>query len=279
MSTYKTEGIIIKREYFGEASLALDVYTRKYGKIRAVARSARKSGGKLKGHLELFLNVEIMLARGRNIDTIASSITAENFSRVRSDLKLSSTAYLMVELADKFTAEGHRDEKIFWLLEKALGFLNRLPASNIVETRQRLVSTAMTVLLFQIHLLDLTGFSPELNKCVVCGKAIKPNKNYFSVLKGGIISEECFNENKNGCPISVEVIKLLRLFQLKKNNLNTEEYQNEIDRDFEIIKKLRINNELVSVAVFLMNEFMEFSIGSKIKGIEFFKEMSIMKER
>ena len=106
MSTYKTEGIIIKREYFGEASLALDVYTREYGKMRAVARSARKAGGKLKGHLELFLNVEMMLARGRNIDTIASSVTAENFPRVRSDLKLSSAAYLMIELADKFTADG-----------------------------------------------------------------------------------------------------------------------------------------------------------------------------
>ena len=135
------------------------------------------------------------------------------------------------------------------------------------------------VLLFQIHLLDLTGFSPELNKCVVCGKGIKPNKNYFSVSKGGIVGGECFVKNRNEYPASVEMIKLLRLFQLKKNNLNAEEYQNELDRDFRIIEKLRIDNELINSGVFLMNEFMEFSVGSKIKGIEFFREMGIMEGR
>jgi len=61
MSTYKTEGIIIKRNNFLEASLILDIYTKDYGKVEAVARSARKVKGKLKGHLELFLDTELIL--------------------------------------------------------------------------------------------------------------------------------------------------------------------------------------------------------------------------
>ena len=250
----------------------IGAYTKEYGKLKAVAKSARKSGGKLKGHLELFLDTELMLASGKNIDTIASSLTVESFSRIRSDLKLSSAAYLMIELTDKFTAEGHRDERIFWLLKKTLVFLD-----NLVETRHCLVSTV--VLLFQIQLLNLTGFAPELNKCVICGKAIEPGKNYFSISRGGIIGEECFAKDGNARPISVEMIKLLRLFQLKKNNLDAEEYQNELSRHLEIIKKLRVNDKPVKGSIFLTNEFMEFSIDEKIKGIEFFKEMGIMEER
>jgi len=277
MSTYKTEGIIIKRENFGEASLMMGAYTKEYGKIRAVARSARKKKGKLKGHLELFLDTEMMLIHGRNIDTIAGSITAENFSRIRSNLKLSSAAYLMIELADKFITEGYRDERIFWLLKKTLGFLDGL-AVPIAETGHCFVSMATAVLLFQIHLLNLTGFSPELNRCVVCGKTIKPRKNYFSVLKGGIVGEECFNKERNMRLISVEMIKLLRLFQLGKNNFDVRAYQNKINRDFQIIKKLRVDKEVVEKCAFLMNEFIEFSIEEKVRGIEFFREMSIMKE-
>ncbi len=253
----------------------MGIYTREYGKIRAVARSARKKKGKLKGHLELFLDVELMLVHGRNIDTIASSLTVKNFSRIRSNLKLLPAAYLMIELADKFTAEGHRDERIFWLLEKTLGFLN--DSVPIVGTG--LNPVPIIVLLFQIHLLNLTGFTPELNKCVVCGKPIKPNKNYFSVSRGGIVGEECFVKNRDTRPISVEMIKLLRLFQLGKNNFNDEEYQNKINCHFEIIKKLRVDKEVVEKCIFLMNEFIEFSIDGKIKGIEFFIEMGIMKER
>ncbi len=261
----------------------MGVYTREYGKLRVVARSARKKEGKLKGHLELFLDTEMMLARGKNIDTIASSLTVESFSGIKSDLTLLPAAYLMIELVDKLTVEKSQDERIFCLLEGALGFLDKSPTpnpsqeGNIVGTGLKPVPTI--VLLFQIHLLGLTGFAPELNKCVVCGKPVKPNKNYFSVSGGGIVGEECFIKNRDARPISVEMIKLLRLFQLEKNNFNAEEYQNKINCHFEIIKKLRVDKEVVEKCIFLMNEFIEFSIDGKIKGIEFFREMGIMEER
>ena len=264
----------------------MGVYTKEYGKIRAVARSARKAKGKLKGHLELFLDTELMLAQGKNIDTIASSLAVESFSGIKSDLKLLSAAYLIIELADKFTDEEHRDERIFWLLEKSLVFLNDLAEKhtpnpslegNSVGTGFKPVPT--TVLLFQIHLLNLAGFSPELNKCVICGKPIKPNKNYFSVLRGGIIGEECFAEDRSARPISVEMIKLLRLFQLGKEDFDVGKYKNKISRHLQTAGKLKIAGELVEGCIFLMNDFMEFSAERKVKGIEFFKKIGIIEKR
>ncbi len=285
MSTYKIEGIIIKREDFGEASLVLNIYTKEYGKLRVVARSAKKAKGKLKGHLELFLDVEMILAYGKNIDTITSSVTNENFSNLRNNLEFSFGAYYIVELVDKMTTEEHRDERIFYLLKKVFLFLDKLAS---VETRHCLVSVEyyLTILLFQIHLLSLAGFSPELNKCVVCGKPIKSGKNYFNFFKGGVVGSECVSRPDTKCPIghlvndvliSDNTIKLLRLFQF--NSGDAKEYNLHLNKNFKIIDKLKVDEKLVLNAIFLMNKFIEFNIDKKIKGIEFFLEFRYNKRK
>lgn len=271
MSTYKTEGIIIRRNNFLEASLILDIYTRDYGKIEAVARSARKAKGKLKGHLELFLDTDLVLAYGKNIDTITSSVTVESFLNLRNNLELSFGAYYILELVDKMTAEGHRDEKVFNLLRRALLFLD-------VGTRQCLVSTmaAKTVLFFQINLLDLTGFSPELNKCIFCRKEIKSGNNHFSFSMGGVVGSRCSlqketKKDNSKVPIDDDAIKLFRLFQF--NGGDVKEYNLHLNKCFEIIKKLKIDEKLVLNSVFLMNRFIEFNIERKIEGVDFLKEV------
>jgi len=266
MPTYKTEGIIIKRNNFLESSLILDIYTKDYGKVEAVARSARKAKGKLKGHLELFLWTELILAHGKSIDTITSSLTIESFSNLRNNLKLSYGAYYILELVNKMTVEEYQDERIFDLLKKLLLFLNEL-ATHGVETRHCLVSTTV-VLLFQINLLDLTGFSPELNNCVFCGKPIKPNKNRFSFSMGGVIGKECVAKDTNSVPVNNNAIKLLRLLQFRGGD--AKEYNEHLDRCFKIIRKLKTDQKLVSDSVFLMNKFIEFNAERKIEGFDFF---------
>ncbi|MCK5123022.1 MAG: DNA repair protein RecO [Candidatus Pacebacteria bacterium] len=275
MSTYKTEGIIIKRNNFLEASLILDIWTKDYGKVEAVARSARKAKGKLKGHLELFLDTELILAHGKNIDTITSSLTINSFSNLRNNLEFSFGGYYILELVDRMTIEGHQDERVFCLLKEVLLFLD-------VGTRQCLVPTAiaMTTLLFQINLLNLTGFSPELNKCVLCGKPIKAGKNHFSFSMGGIVGQECILQKEAERPIgrsasraliSDNAIKLLRLFQFKGGDLR--EYNSHLNKCFEIIGKLKVEEKLVLDSVFLMNRFIEFNVERKIKGVDFLRGM------
>jgi len=294
MSTYKTEGIIIKRSNFLESSLLLHIYTKNYGKVEAVARSARKAKGKLKGHLELFLDTELILAYGRNIDTITSSLTMESFSNLRNSLEISFGAYYILELVDKMTIEEHKDERIFCLLKEVLLFLDgmaieelslqgvsqddaaipKLSSLRIVtglpwSLRLPRNDINILILFFQINLLNLTGFSPELNKCIFCGKSIKSGKNYFSFSMGGIIGQECFFKNPNAVLIDDNTIKLLRLFQFKGQYIN--KFNKHLDKCFEIIKKLKVEKKLVLSSIFLINRFIEFNIERKIKGVDFLR--------
>ncbi|MCK4525636.1 MAG: DNA repair protein RecO, partial [Candidatus Andersenbacteria bacterium] len=278
---------------FLEASLILNVYTRDYGKVEAVARSARKVKGKLKGHLELFLDTELILAHGKNIDTITSSFTINSFSNLRNNLEVSYGAYYILELVDRMTVEKHQDERIFYLLKRVLLFLDNVAnkelslrgaerRSNPVTTREEFshgiaVSPCGTprndinclILFFQINLLNLTGFLPELNKCVFCGKPIKSGGNYFNFSMGGVAESECASKDIKSILISDNAIKLFRLFQFKSNDVK--EYNLHLKKSFEIIKKLKADRKLVLNSVFLMNKFIEFNIERKIKGVDFLK--------
>ncbi|MCK4800306.1 DNA repair protein RecO [Candidatus Parcubacteria bacterium] len=267
MSTYKTEGIIIKRNNFLEASLILDIYTKNYGKVEAVARSARKAKGKLKGHLELFLDTDLILAYGKSIDTIINSFTIKSFSNLRNNLELSFSVYYLLELIDKMTVEEYRDERIFYLLKKSLLFLDGLASDQVNDGN-------CLILLFQINLLDLTGFSPELNKCVFCRKPIKSRNNYFSFSMGGVVGNECSSQKeikKDDLDISIsdDAIKLLRLFQFKGGDVK--EYNSHLSKCFEIIKRLKVDKKLILNSVFLMNRFIESNAERKIEGVDFLR--------
>lgn len=267
MSTYKTEGIIIKRANFLESSLILDIYTKDFGKIEAVARSARKAKGKLKGHLELFLDTDLILACGKNIDIITNSFTNINCLDLRNNLEFSFGAYYISELVDKMTIAGHRDEQVFYLLKKTLLFFNELASSELKENVR--LEYCLAILFFQISILNINGFSPELNKCVFCSKLIKSSGNYFSFFMGGIVGNECFSKDIKKVSINDNLVKLLRIFKFKGGKI--EEFKKYLKKYFSIMQKIKVDEDLVLTSIFLMNNFIEFNIDRKIKSVDFLR--------
>lgn len=121
---YKTEGIIIGRFNSNEWDRILVVYTKEYGKILVKAKSLRKKESKLKETSELFNHVHLMLAKGKNIDTVAGAIILDGFPVLRTHLPSLAAAYYISELIDKLMVAPEKDERIWDLICKAFYFLN-----------------------------------------------------------------------------------------------------------------------------------------------------------
>src|SRR5512136_681352 len=153
---YQTEAIIIRKIKLGEADRILTLYTPDYGKIEAVAKGVRRPKSKLAGHLELLTYSQLRLARGRNLDTITGSQTIESFMPLKDDLRLSSYGLYAAELINQFTVAHAENSALFELFLEAL---NRLSRSQNPE---------LTLRYFELHLLELSGFRPQLQECVVC---------------------------------------------------------------------------------------------------------------
>lgn len=196
MATYKTKGIILKRTNLGEADRILTIYTDRYGKVKAIAKGVRKTLSKLAGHLEPFCLVNLSIAEGRNLDIVTDAEIVKCFIKLRNRLKTTNIAYYLAEIIDKMTAENEAHPEIFELLEEVL--------ENLDNGQNKLL-----LAYFEMNFLAESGFKPELEKCLICGKKVTPSENYFSYYEGGLICGGCRNGDLE---ISDKAIKVLRLF-------------------------------------------------------------------
>lgn len=143
--TYKTEGIVLKRKNFGEADKLLTVYTKHYGKIRAIAKGIRKTTSRKAGSLELFNHCILFLAKGRNLDIITETQTVNSFRLWRKNLTKVGVAYYFCELVDKLTPDGQSNRQVFELLKEYLEGISTAELSAFSRS-------------FEEHLLNELGF-------------------------------------------------------------------------------------------------------------------------
>ena len=66
---------------------------------------------------------------------------------------------------------------------------------------------------FELHLLGVAGFQPELFYCLYCSDELQPVTNYLSISEGGIYCPRCGEARKGTEPLDVGVLKVLRYLQ------------------------------------------------------------------
>jgi DNA repair protein RecO (recombination protein O) len=131
--TYKTEGIILKRNNYGEADKLLTIFTKQYGKIRVIAKGVRKLSSRKAGSLELFNHSIVFLVKGKGLDLVTEAQNIDLFKKWRKDLEKVSTAYYFCELVDKLTPDNQSHPAVFELLRQNFLKLEVLPGSRLIR--------------------------------------------------------------------------------------------------------------------------------------------------
>ena len=198
--SYRTEALVLKSVPVGEAGLIVTLYSRDAGKLRAVVRGARKPTSKMVGHLEPLNRVELALASARpgGIDTVTQAQMLEGFATLKADLDALSKSIYLAELVDGFGAEGSPNRGLYSLLVDTLRFLSASPGVELV------------LRYFELHLLERSGFMPELYRCVECRAELLPGEHLFSPELGGTLCLRCTPSDARIMPLSVQTLKVLR---------------------------------------------------------------------
>ncbi|NLE83873.1 MAG: DNA repair protein RecO [Chloroflexi bacterium] len=199
--SYRAQAMVIRHREFGEADRILTLYTLEKGKLQAIAKGVRKLKSRKAGHLEPFTQVSLQLAKGRNLEVVTQVETIRNFANIRENLKLTAQAAYVLELLDRFTYEEGE---------------NRLLYNLVVETLARLdsgISPALAVHYYEVHLMDILGFRPQLQECVVCGAAIQPENQYFSAKLGGVVCPRSLSGDPSAWAVSTNALRYLRFLQ------------------------------------------------------------------
>jgi len=199
---YRTDAIILRRSDFGEADRLLTVFSPEHGKLRLLAKGVRKTTSRKAGHVELFMLTNMLVAHGRTWDIVSQAEIVEAYRNLREDLDKTSHAYYLAELVDRFTQEHDPNVPLYELLALTLAHLGHADDPFVV------------LRYFEMHLLGLTGFQPQLHFCVVCQEPLEPvENNYFHAADGGILCPKHGQTRPNAEIIPLPVLKVLRFLQ------------------------------------------------------------------
>lgn len=198
---FRTEAVILRRLDLGEADRLVIAYSPDRGKLRLVAKGARRPGSRKAGHLEPFTRAMLLIARGRELDIISQAEAIDLYPSLRTDLERVGEASYVVELVDRFTFEEGGSRAAYRLM---------------VETLERLAEgrPAGTVLrYYELRLLELMGYRPEFFRCVQCGSEVRPEAQFFAPVLGGVVCSRCGEGLATARPLSLDALKVLRHYQ------------------------------------------------------------------
>ena len=196
---YKTEAIVLRYRDMGEADRLVTIHTPFMGKFTAIAKGVRRTKSRLAGHVEPLSYSSMMLAKGQNLDIITQSQTIESFLPLRQDLWRTTCGLYAAELVERFTPEHAEHYAVFRLL---LDTLHRLAEEDKNE---------LVLRYFEVQLLGILGYRPELYRCVKCRAALQPVVNYFGAGEGGALCPQCAEPWAKR--LSVSALKVLRHLQ------------------------------------------------------------------
>ena len=176
MALRESEAIVLRSYPLREADLLVTFFTRVEGKIRGVARSAKKSKRRFGGALEPLTYVRAFydvrerqeLARLDSCEVLESPMASEvSYARA---VALGHIA----ELLDELLPDHEANDAIFRL---TLSVLHALTGPEVW----------MPITYFELWLTRLVGFLPELTECTVCGRSLNGSRAYFHALADGLM--------------------------------------------------------------------------------------------
>jgi DNA repair protein RecO (recombination protein O) len=243
---FRTQAIILKRRDLGEADRLLTVLTPRHGKIEVIAKGARKATSTKTGHVELFTRADMLIHKGRELGIAVQAEMVESFLGLREDLKRGAYANYTVELLDRFTGitEDEDASELFSLLNETLERL-------AVDDDPRLV-----VRYYEMRMLDLVGYRPELLECVVERDPVLPEDQFFSFAQGGVVCKQHAHMSSTIVPVSVLTLKLMRHMQRSS---------------YRQVKSLQVSPELHRDVERVMLGYITFILERKLQSVEFLR--------
>lgn len=157
----------------------MTILTRHHGKVDAVAKGVRKTSSRFGARLEPFTRVDVLLYRGRNLDTVTEVVSLAAYgSSFVGDYDAYTAACAMVELADDLSEYGEPDESHYLLLVSALASLARR------EHDAQLIMDS-----YILRALRLSGWEMSVSECANCGRS--DDLVAFSERAGGVLCSQC----------------------------------------------------------------------------------------
>jgi len=203
MPLYKTPAIVLRSTPYGESDQIVTLYTLDFGKIKGIAKGAKRSRKRFANTLGIcsYIQVTFFEKETRDLVRLDHSDLIRPFTSLREDITKLAWASYFIELVNELTGERIKNKALFRLL---VFFLNLIDRGMLGEEIQRI---------FEVRLLSHLGYQPHLDRCTRCQKRLSGEKFFFGIREGGVLCLSCAANLPGLVPISLGTIKTLQLAQ------------------------------------------------------------------
>ncbi len=191
---FHDDAVVLRTYKSGEADRVVVAWTRTHGKVRAIAKGARKTSSSLAGTLEVlaWVRASFVTTRGE-LFVVRHARHLARLTTLRGEYERINAGYAVVEVLDALPSEGVSDEALYELTVRVLAALDD------VRYDPTLVPAS-----FYLRLLAHDGSAPVLDGCVNCGR--EEPLVAFDAHVGGVLCDRC----RSGQPLSAPALALLR---------------------------------------------------------------------
>ena len=196
MALGKSLAVVIGSFALGESDRAVTFFSRDFGKVRGVAKAARRPRSRFTGALELFtVGQLVFFDTGRSdLVRIDHFDVLHPLARLREDLDRIGHAAWMIESVGRLTADRDPHVGLYALLVRSLRSMERGAAGRVAVC-------------FVTRFVEAVGHRPRLDGCVECGR--RPPFPRARLGDGGLVCDACARGLPGLVPISPAAIAAL----------------------------------------------------------------------
>ncbi len=175
MRNYSGLSVILGHKNWGEFDKIVFLYEEELGKMKAIAKGARKITSKFTGHLESLNICKTQFYFSNNNVLITEIETVKSFKKIRDDLQKTNCALQIARITDKLLYENQKIENLHQLLKETLTYIDTNSNPQIAT------------FYYVIKLLDKSGMLPNLKE-VEHDISIKYRK-FFHFVQGNSLNK------------------------------------------------------------------------------------------
>jgi DNA repair protein RecO (recombination protein O) len=192
MTILTSEAVVLRTWPFNEADLIVSFFTRDYGRVKGVAKSALRSRKRFGGALEPMTVARAWFAERPRQELVR----LDQLEIVRSPLSAPvdhvrmAVLSFFAEVLDEALPEHDPQETVFRLL------LSVLEQTTVAQSD--IVQPWMALTYFSLWMTRLMGLLPDLGHCTACGETLKAGEASFNTQGDGLFCAAHRNGTASG---------------------------------------------------------------------------------
>jgi DNA repair protein RecO (recombination protein O) len=250
MPLYTTHAFVIRSLNYGESDKIITFFTRDFGKLKGIAKGARRSKKRFQNVLGLFSHLRLIFfdREGMGLVRVESGDLLHIFPKIREDLKKIYYGNYYLEMVNEMAGEREANPEVFDLLFSFLSDLDMMaPEEELLR-------------MFEIRMLSLFGYRPHLIRCGLCKRDWEELKEipaaFFSFEKGTLVCGKCAKNGEGLIPLSLGTARLIdQVSQMELAKLH----------------RLRFTTQALAESRELLPRFITHQLGKELRSLKALK--------